>query len=82
MRYSTWWLRDASYLRLKNMELGYTLPKAWQSTINSKNIRLFLRGSNLLTFAKFKMWDPEIGSQNGLRYPLNKICTVGFEITF
>lgn len=82
MRYSTWWIRDASYIRLKNLELGYTFPKAWQSTINSKNIRLFLRGSNILTFAKFKMWDPEIGSQNGLKYPLNKIYTIGFEISF
>ncbi len=82
MRYSTWWIRDASYMRLKNMEVGYTLPKMWQSAISSRNIRLFLRGSNLLTFAKFKMWDPEIGSQDGLKYPLNKIYTAGFEITF
>jgi hypothetical protein len=47
-----------------------------------KNARIFLRGSNLLTFSYFKMWDPEIGSQNGLKYPLQKIVSGGIEITF
>lgn len=82
MRNSTWWIRDASYLRLKNLEFGYTLPRKWQKAISARNIRLFARGSNLLTFAKFDMWDPELGSQNGLKYPLQKIYTLGFEITF
>lgn len=82
MRYSTWWLQDASYLRLKNLELGYTLPKSWQKTIAMRNARVFFRGSNLLTFAKFKMWDPEIGTQDGLKYPLMKVFSVGFEVTF
>lgn len=82
MRYSTWWIRDASYLRLKNLEMGYTLPQNWVRSASIKNMRLFVRGSNLLTFAKFKMWDPEIGSQNGLKYPLQKITSCGLEITF
>ena len=82
MRNSTWWIRDASYLRLKNLEFGYTLPVKWQQKVLMKNARVYFRGSNLLTFAKFKMWDPEIGSQNGLKYPLQKIYTVGIEITF
>lgn len=82
MRYSTWWIRDASYLRLKNLEVGYTLPKKWQRAVSVRNLRVFLRGSNILTFAKFDMWDPELGSQNGLKYPLQKIYTAGFEITF
>lgn len=82
MRYSTWWIRDASYLRLKNIELGYTFPKDWLRSMSGRNMRLFLRGSNLLTFARFDMWDPEIGSQNGLKYPLQKIIAGGFELTF
>jgi hypothetical protein len=82
MRYSTWWLVDASYLRLKNFELGYTVPKDYQEKMLMKNARIFLRGSNLLTFSYFKMWDPEIGSQNGLKYPLQKIVSGGIEITF
>ncbi len=82
MRYSTWWLVDASYLRLKNMEVGYTLPKSTQQKMWVKNARIFLRGSNLLTFSYFKMWDPEIGSQNGLKYPLQRIISGGVDITF
>lgn len=82
MRYSTWWIRDASYVRLKNLELGYTLPQEWLRPMSVRNMRFFLRGSNLLTFARFKMWDPEIGSQNGLKYPLQRITSCGLELTF
>ncbi|WP_072999883.1 TonB-dependent receptor [Mariniphaga anaerophila] len=82
MRYSTWWIRDASYLRLKNMEIGYSLSKNKLRTASLRNARFFLRGSNLLTFSKFKLWDPEIGSQNGLKYPLQKIFSAGVELTF
>lgn len=82
MRNSTWWLRDASYLRLKTMEVGFTFPQQWVKGANIRNARIYFRGSNLLTFAKFKMWDPEIGSQNGLKYPLQKIMTFGLEVTF
>lgn len=79
---STWWLRNSSYLRLKNAELGYTLPKKWQKAAAMRNARLFLRGSNLFTFSPFDMWDPELGSTNGLKYPNQRICSVGFEVTF
>lgn len=82
MRNSTWWLVDASYLRLKNIEIGYSLREATQQKLRVKNARIFARGSNLLTFSYFKMWDPEIGSQNGLKYPLSKIVSAGIEITF
>ncbi|MBE8721200.1 SusC/RagA family protein [Sphingobacterium sp. Ka21] len=82
MLYSSWWLVNASYLRLKNMEIGYTLSKRTQERILMKNARVFVRGSNLLTFSHFKMWDPEIGSQNGLKYPLQRIVSGGIEITF
>lgn len=79
---STWWLRDASYIRLKNLEIGYTLPKTWQKTIAARNARVFLRGSNLFTWASFDMWDPEIGSSNGLKYPTMRVYSIGAEITF
>ena len=82
MRYSTWWLRNASYLRLKNVEVGYTLPRTWQRACAMRNARVFFRGSNLLTWAPFDMWDPELGSQDGLKYPLQKIYSFGLEITF
>lgn len=82
MRYSTWWLRDAAYLRLKNMEVGYTFPKSWQRPLRMRNARVFFRGNNLFTWAKFNMWDPEIGSQNGFSYPLMKVYSIGVEVTF
>ncbi len=79
---STWWLRDASYLRLKNLEIGYTLPHTWQKYVAMRNARIFFRGTNLLTWAPFDMWDPEIGSGNGLKYPTQRIFSIGAEITF
>lgn len=79
---STWWLINSSFLRLKNAEIGYTLPKMWQRAVAMRNARLFLRGTNLLTFSPFKMWDPEMGSNNGLKYPNQRICSIGFEVTF
>lgn len=68
---STFWLRDASFLKLKTVELGYTY----------KNMRLFATGSNLLTFSNFKLWDPEQGSGNGLKYPTQRVFTIGFQMT-
>jgi len=79
---STWWLKNASYLRLKNLEIGYTIPRAWQKKIFMRNARIYARGSNLLTWAPFDMWDPEIGSNNGLTYPTMKVISFGLEVTF
>lgn len=82
MRYSTWWLKDASFLRLKNLEIGYTFPKKWQKAAQMRDARVFLRGSNLLTWAAFDMWDPEINSSDGMKYPLMQVYSVGFQVTF
>ncbi len=82
MRYSTWWLKDASYIRLKNFELGYTIPKKIQKTAAMRDARIFFRGTNLLTWSAFDMWDPEIGSSDGLKYPPMKVLSVGVQVTF
>ncbi|MGI6073581.1 MAG: SusC/RagA family TonB-linked outer membrane protein [Fermentimonas sp.] len=79
---STWWLRDMSFLRLKNIELGYTFPRDWTSQVGVKSARLFVRGSNLLTFSKFKLWDPELETTDGLKYPIMKSVSVGLNINF
>jgi hypothetical protein len=79
---STWWLKDMSFLRLRNLELGYTLPRRWTTKAAMRNVRLFLRGSNLLTFSKFKLWDPEISSTDGLMYPHTRSLSVGLSINF
>lgn len=79
-RESTFWLRDGSYLRLKNVEIGYTLPKSLTSRINIQNVRVYVMGTNLLTFSDFKLWDPELGSSNGQQYPLSRTFTLGMTI--
>ena len=79
-RQSTYWLRNGSYLRLKTLELGYSIPKPLVNKIRFNNIRLFLRGSNLLTFSSFKLWDPELGSSTGTEYPLAKSFTLGLSV--
>lgn len=79
-RESTYWLRDGSYLRLKTVEVGYTLPKNISRAILMNNVRVFFIGTNLLTFSKFKLWDPEMGSSNGQQYPLSKTLTLGLTV--
>ena len=79
-RPSSYWMRDISYVRLKNLEVGYSLPKDLVSRIHFENVRFFLQGANLLTFSDFKLWDPEMGSDNGEKYPLTKSITVGLQV--
>ncbi|MFV0417478.1 MAG: SusC/RagA family TonB-linked outer membrane protein [Dysgonomonas sp.] len=79
-RNSTFWLRDGQYLRLKTVDIGYTLPKSIVNRIHCNNIRLFVVGSNLITWSKFKLWDPELASSRGEDYPLAKTITLGLSI--
>lgn len=68
---STYWLRDASFLKLKNVEIGYSFKK----------FRVYLSGTNLLTFSNFKYWDPEQGGGSGLKYPTQRVFNIGFQMT-
>ena len=79
-RQSTYWLRNGSYLRLKTLEIGYSLPKSMVNKIHFNSMRLFSIGTNLLTFSSFKLWDPELGSSNGEKYPLAKMFTLGLSV--
>lgn len=79
---STWWLRDMSMLRLKTVEVGYTFPKMLTEKIHSNNARLYLRGNNLLTFSSFDLWDPEIDTSTGFRYPPIQSIALGLDINF
>jgi TonB-linked SusC/RagA family outer membrane protein len=78
---STWFLRNGSFLRLKSVELGYTLPPKIASKIYMNNLRIYFSGTNLLTFSKFKLWDPEMGG-NGLGYPVQKVFNLGIQLSF
>ncbi|MEY8706629.1 TonB-dependent receptor [Bacteroides faecichinchillae] len=79
-RTSTYWMRDGSYLRLKNLELGYTLPTQWTRSLYLNKVRIYLMGTNLLTFSSFKLWDPEMGSGTGEKYPLSRTYTIGLTV--
>lgn len=79
---STWWLKDMSFLRLKNIEVGVTLPEQWTHAAKIRECRIFLRGNNILTLSKFNMWDPEIGSNDGLKYPVMKSVSLGVSFNF
>lgn len=69
---SDFWLRDGSFLKLKNAEIGFS----------HKNMRFYINGTNLLTFSKFDHWDPEMGGGKGLSYPTQRVFNVGFQMTF
>jgi len=79
---STWWLKDMSMLRLKHVELGYSLPKQVIGRARIKNARFFISGNNLLTLSKFKLWDPELDSGNGFKYPIMKSWSAGVNLEF
>ena len=78
-RNSTWWLRDGTFLRMKSIEIGYSLKDKVLSKIGLTSLRFYLTGTNLLTFSKFKLWDVEMGG-NGLGYPIQKGYNFGVNL--
>jgi hypothetical protein len=80
---STWWLRDASFLRLKNVEIGYNFKEKTLKKIGIQALRVYLQGNNLCVWDDIKMWDPELGNTNGgFSYPLSRTFTFGLDFTF
>ena len=80
---SDFWLQDTSYLRLKNLQLGYTLPKGWLNSVGIENIRIYYSVENLMTFDKMKInIDPESTSQRLSSYPLLRTHAFGVNVTF
>lgn len=80
---STWWLRDGSFLRLKQVEFGYTFDKDTRgfSRLGLGSLRVYATGMNLLTFSKFKLWDVEMAG-NGLNYPIQRVYNLGVKLDF
>ncbi len=77
---STFWQRDMSFLRLKNLELGYNLPKKWTDPIKMSSVRLYIQGQNVFTFSKFKLWDPELDTSYGGIYPQMRVFNFGLNV--
>lgn len=78
---STWFMQDGAFLRLKQVELGYTLPHRVVERINAQRLRVYLNGTNLLTWSKFKLWDVEMAG-NGLGYPIPRVFNIGAQLSF
>ncbi len=81
-RESTWWKKDMSFLRCKVIELGYTLPKGLTNKVGLNNARVYVSGNNLFYFSKFKLWDPELDTNDGLKYPGMSSVMLGAVINF
>ena len=80
-RNSTWWLRDGGFLRLKSLEIGYSINTENFEKVKLESFRVYLSGTNLFTFSKFKIWDVEMGG-NGLGYPIQRGVNFGINMNF
>jgi hypothetical protein len=81
---STFWLRDGSYLRMKNIQLAYELPAKWLSKAKLSRVNIFLNAENWVTFSKYKDFDPEtiVNASTIYHYPMLKTINGGVNITF
>lgn len=81
---STHWLRDASYLRMKNIQLSYTCPQSITKKLKMNRIMVYVSGQNLLTISDFKLWDPEVSNTVASlnEYPTLKTVSCGVNISF
>lgn len=77
---STWFMRDGAFLRLKSAEFGYTLPKEIANKARLANLRVYLSGTNLFSWSKFKLWDTEMGG-DGLGYPVQRVFNIGLQVS-
>lgn len=86
---SSWWVKDVSFLRLKSAQISYNLPKSFASKLHLGNVAVYMIGTNLLTFSKFKLWDPELNTNpvnksraNGTKYPMTANVSLGLNVKF
>ncbi len=79
---SDFWLQNASFVRLKTLELGYDFPENLISSMHLSSLKLYLSGTNLFTITKVKWFDPESNNMRGAYYPQNKIFNIGVRLSF
>lgn len=79
---NTYWFRSRDYIRLKNVEVGYTLPAKLTGKVKISNLRLYLNGLNLITWDKLKVLDPESDNTTGQYYPQARVINGGLTVTF
>lgn len=78
---STWFMRNGAFIRLKQVELGFSLPPSLLRKLHTSQCRFYVNGTNLLLFSKFKLWDVEMAG-NGLGYPIQRVFNFGANIVF
>jgi hypothetical protein len=79
----TRYLQNAAYMRIKNLQIGYSLPSQIVGKINCQRARLFVSGENIATFTKmYKIYDPEFAGTQGMIYPLFRTWAFGLNVTF
>lgn len=79
---SSWWVKDVSFMRLKSAQIAYNFPSTFLTRAGIRNASIYLQGINLLTFSKFKLWDPELNSDNGSKYPNVRTISLGMNLRF
>lgn len=79
---STWWIKRADYVRLKNAEIGYNFSARTLKKFAVSKMRIYVNGTNLFTKSRWNIWDPELGDGRGTSYPNTTMYNVGFRISF
>jgi len=79
---SSWWVKDVSFMRLKSAQIAYNLPSTFLNRAGIRNASVYLQGINLLTLSKFKLWDPELNTNNGTSYPNVRTVSLGMNLRF
>ena len=81
---STFWADNITYLRLRNLDFGYNIPKKYLNKLGIQNCRIYANGYNLFSLDNLRKYgvDPEISTTSGLQYPQSKIVNLGANITF
>lgn len=81
---SDFWIMDAKYIRLKNIQVGYTFPSKWMKKVYIQNLRVYASIQNALTFSKMKGgWDPEYTADgSGRAYPVARVFSIGLNVKF
>ena len=79
---NTYFLFSKDYIRLKNLEIGYTLPKNLLAKAGIGGLRVYVNGLNLLTFSKYGIFDPENNVGSGVYYPQSRVVNTGVSVTF
>ena len=79
---STFWLHNVKYIKLRNLEFGYTLPKRIVAKAGISNLRLYVSGTNLFSISNIPFMDPECINSNGLDYPTMRVVNLGINLKF